>query len=235
MNYFNYFSEIEELFVRKRGKNLLLSPLDWALIESWKERGVPLPIALRAIEIVFEKAESEPAKKRSIKSLLYCRDEVERQYEDWLALQIGTTEPEKSEKSEIKQEDFPASQGEISAHLQIVVERLQKPVVNLNHNWQKIVAEVLAKLNEEKRKFHQTADLEKLEIALDELDHKIDDALLESFPPEKRLEIEKETAAQLRSYRNRMTEAVYRQTIRTLLLKALREQAQIPRLSLFYL
>ena len=42
MNYFNYFSEIEELFIRRRGRNLLLSPLDWALIESWQEREVPL-------------------------------------------------------------------------------------------------------------------------------------------------------------------------------------------------
>ncbi len=36
-NYFNYFTEIEEHFQRARGTGLfLLSPLDWALIESWK-------------------------------------------------------------------------------------------------------------------------------------------------------------------------------------------------------
>lgn len=241
MNYFNYFSEIEELFVRKRGKNLLLSPLDWALIESWKEREVPLQIVLRAIESVFEKAESEPARKRSIKSLLYCRDEVERQYENWLAGQLGADVENKAVKNkEIttpeKQPDSPPSpRGEIFAHLQLVAERLRQPAFSLNHNWQKISAEVLATLNAQKKEFHQTADLEKLETILNELDRRIDNALLESFPAERKSELEKENIAELRSYRNRMTEAVYEQTLRTLLLKSLREQAGIPRFSLFYL
>ena len=43
INYFNYFTEIEEHFQRARGTGLfLLSPLDWALIESWKNAEVPL-------------------------------------------------------------------------------------------------------------------------------------------------------------------------------------------------
>ena len=42
-NYFNYFTEIEEHFQRARGTGLfLLSPLDWALLEGWKNAGVPL-------------------------------------------------------------------------------------------------------------------------------------------------------------------------------------------------
>ncbi|PYV35697.1 MAG: hypothetical protein DMG22_01635 [Acidobacteria bacterium] len=39
---FKYFAEIEECFQRARGTPTLLSPLDWALIESWKDAGVPL-------------------------------------------------------------------------------------------------------------------------------------------------------------------------------------------------
>src|SRR6202040_2450775 len=54
LNYFNYFTEIEDAFVRRRGKHLHLSPLDWALIESWKETGIPLHVALRAIEKSFD-------------------------------------------------------------------------------------------------------------------------------------------------------------------------------------
>lgn len=42
LNYFNYFTEVEEQFQRSRATGLfLLSPLDWALIESWKKRGHP--------------------------------------------------------------------------------------------------------------------------------------------------------------------------------------------------
>jgi hypothetical protein len=36
-NYFNYFTEIEEHFQRRRGSLLLLSTIDWALIETWRE------------------------------------------------------------------------------------------------------------------------------------------------------------------------------------------------------
>ena len=240
MNYFNYFSEIEELFVRRRGKNLLLSPLDWALIESWKERGVPLALVLRAIESVFEKAESEPARKRSIKSLLYCRDAVEQEYENWLAGQIGAENKKEEIKSETNEapehaENVPGSQGEIFAHLQLAAKSLRQPALNLNHNWQRVTAEVLAALERARKEFHQTADLEKLETLLSDLDRRIDSALLESFPAEKKSELEKENINRLRPYRNRMTEAVYRETLRTLMLKSLREQAAIPRLSLFYL
>jgi len=41
-NYFNYFTEIEEYFWKKRGANLLVSPLDWAIMEAWQQAGVPL-------------------------------------------------------------------------------------------------------------------------------------------------------------------------------------------------
>ena len=83
MNYYNYFTEIEDAFIRRRGKNLLLSPLDWALIEGWQERGVPLHVVLRAIETVFDGYDRQPNQNRTIKSLFYCREEVEAQYVEW--------------------------------------------------------------------------------------------------------------------------------------------------------
>ena len=89
MNYFNYFTEIEDIFIRRRGKHIFLSPLDWALIESWKERGVPLHVALRGIQKAFDSYESRP-RKRSIKTLFYCQEEVEALYADWLDSQVGS-------------------------------------------------------------------------------------------------------------------------------------------------
>src|ERR671939_830643 len=88
MNYFSYFTEIEETFIRRRGKHLLLSPMDWALIESWKEMGVPLHVALRGIERAFDSYESRP-RKRSVKTLFYCQEEVEAQFAEWLESQLG--------------------------------------------------------------------------------------------------------------------------------------------------
>ncbi|HVF57722.1 MAG TPA: hypothetical protein VM934_16335 [Pyrinomonadaceae bacterium] len=87
-NYFNYFTEIEDTFIRRRGKHLLLSPLDWALIESWKEMGVPLHVALRGIEKSFDSHAARP-RRRSVKSLMYCQEEVEAQFAEWLEGQRG--------------------------------------------------------------------------------------------------------------------------------------------------
>src|ERR671926_969554 len=88
LNYFNYFTEIEDAFIRRRGRHLLLSPMDWALIESWKEMGVPLHVALRGIEKSFDSYEARP-RKRSVKSLMYCQEEVEAQFAEWLESQTG--------------------------------------------------------------------------------------------------------------------------------------------------
>src|SRR5690606_5709071 len=93
MNYFNYFTEIEDTFVRRRGKHLLLSPIDWAMIDTWQERGIPLHIALRGIESVFDNFDKNPGP-RSIKSLMFCREEVEAQYQEWIASRAGKSNDE---------------------------------------------------------------------------------------------------------------------------------------------
>ena len=101
MNYFSYFSEIEDTFVRRRGKHLMLSPMDWALIESWKERGVPLHVALRGIEHAFDSHDAKK-QKRTVKTLLYCVEEVEAQYAEWLESRVGSHEPAEAEASNDK-------------------------------------------------------------------------------------------------------------------------------------
>src|SRR2546423_13851312 len=89
LNYFSYFSEIEDTFIRRRGKHLMLSPIDWALIESWKERGVPLHVVLRAVEHAFDSHDAKK-QKRTVKTLLYCQEEVEAQYAEWLESRVGS-------------------------------------------------------------------------------------------------------------------------------------------------
>ena len=77
LNYFNYFTEIEEHFQRARGTGLfLLSPLDWALIESWKNAGVPLEAVLRAIDSALEKWRSRRTKTQKVNSLAFCAQAV---------------------------------------------------------------------------------------------------------------------------------------------------------------
>ena len=77
-NYFNYFTEIEERFQQRRGSLLLLSTLDWALIETWREAGVPLEAALRGIDAAFDKYETRkhPGHKRKVNGLAWCAQAV---------------------------------------------------------------------------------------------------------------------------------------------------------------
>src|SRR5271155_1807118 len=77
-NYFNYFTEIEEYFWRKRGAHLLVSPLDWAIVETWQKAGIPLPAVLKGIDRAFESyaRSRRAAGGRQLKSLAYCVDAV---------------------------------------------------------------------------------------------------------------------------------------------------------------
>jgi hypothetical protein len=77
-NYFNYFTEIEEHFQRRRGSLLLLSTLDWALIETWREAGIPLAAVLQGIDEAFDKydARKNKARVRRVNGLAYCAQAV---------------------------------------------------------------------------------------------------------------------------------------------------------------
>ncbi|MGH9599318.1 MAG: hypothetical protein ACRD27_05605, partial [Terracidiphilus sp.] len=77
-NYFNYFTEIEERFQKRRGAILLLSTLDWALIETWRDAGIPLEAVLRGIDAAFDKYETRQkrARMRRINGLAWCAQAV---------------------------------------------------------------------------------------------------------------------------------------------------------------
>src|SRR5438045_4606668 len=76
-NYFNYFTEIEEYFWKKRGAHLLVSPLDWAIMETWQKAGVPLEAVLKGIDKAFESyGRSRRGAGKPLKSLAYCTDAV---------------------------------------------------------------------------------------------------------------------------------------------------------------
>ena len=87
--YFNYFTEIEEHFQRRRGTLLLLSPLDWALMETWKDAGIPLEAVLRGIDATFEKWERRPARFRKVNGLAYCAQEVLASAEEMKEAAVG--------------------------------------------------------------------------------------------------------------------------------------------------
>ena len=205
MNYYNYFTEIEETFIRRRGKNLLLSPLDWALIESWQEREVPLHIILRGIEQVFDTIDKQPNRKRSVKSLLYCKEEVEAQFAEWLESQIGASIAAVSESlipgsngadSSAKHELFSAEA--IKDHLQNVTDELENAKQKTDERSVETIERVLQRLAELRE---SRLSAEKLEESLEKLDALIDEMLLQTSDIE---HLKADTEKNLASYRGKM-------------------------------
>jgi hypothetical protein len=224
LNYYNYFTEIEETFVRRRGKHLLLSPIDWAMIESWQDRGVPLHIVIRAIESVFDGFDKKPGS-RSIKGLLYCREEIEAQYEEWLAMSAGKAREETNGDAE----NF-LPQQDIAEHIQNAVEKLKAVK---NENLREDIERACARLEELKENL--SADMELIDGSLADIEGFLDKALLTNSGRDTLKEAGKEVTLQLKAYKSSMDDEVYKKTFDLMMLKRLREESDITRLSLFYL
>ena len=254
LNYFNYFTEIEEAFIRRRGRHLLLSPMDWALIESWKEMGVPLHVALRGIEKSFDSYEAKP-RKRSVKSLMYCQEEVEAQFHEWVESQTGARA--KGETVEDGTDDsnagaaardegsargLPFPRAVISAHLSQCREEIRRALdLRTGSAGGEALCEALgraaSRLEELAADFERSTNpnAEALESSLADIEALLDRALRESLSADELEESRDAAAEQLKPYRARMERATYEQTLENLLAKSLRERERVPRLSLFYL
>jgi hypothetical protein len=224
LNYFNYFTEIEDAFIRRRGKSLLLSPLDWALIEGWQERGVPLHVVLRAIETVFDGFDKQQNQNRTIKSLFYCREEVEAQFVEWKASQVG-------------------SHGETGTSL--VGEHSRETILEHIDKAKNILAAIdapelredldraVARLEELRGELGD--DLEYIDRTLYDIESFLDRALLTNTDKEHLKKLKNEVSAQLKLYKSAMDAEAYKNTFELMLLKCLREDLGVPRLGLFYL
>jgi hypothetical protein len=248
LNYFNYFTEIEDTFVRRRAKHLLLSSIDWALIESWKEMGIPLHVVLRGIEKALDSWEATP-RKRSVKTLLYCQEEVEAQYAEWLESRVGAgpgVEITADARADLgvrpeQKENLPFPRADILHHLRNARERITTTLQQRSAADEDDISEALTRaaalLDDLEKEFAQTAhpDAQKLEISLTGIERMLSDALRAGALPHQFEALSKEIKKQLRPYRSHMETAVYEQTVENLLLKRLREQFGVPRLSLFYL
>lgn len=225
MNYYNYFTEIEEAFVRRRGKNLLLSPLDWALIESWQDRGIPLHIVLRAIESVFDVMDQNPGKVRTVKSISYCREEIEAQYAEWISSRAGSGNEEENGETSTGH-----TKATVTEHVGDVIAVLAE---NTNPALKEDLARAIARLEELRRGI--TSDIEAAENGLTDIEKFIDHALLTRTDNVHLTKLKAEIGVQIGSYKASMGEESYNHTAELMLIKKLREKEGIPPLSLFYL
>jgi hypothetical protein len=238
LNYFNYFTEIEEYFWQKRGAHLLVSPLDWAIVETWQKAGIPLSAVLKGIDRAFESyARSRRASGgRQLKSLSYCVDAV---------LEAADEEKETA-----------AGTGPVTATAKKQEETFSKEALRLffTRNAERLAAaaaavrsaqpEIAARVEETRARLAEflplvetpgTLDLEDLERRLTVAEEKLSAALTAGAPEDFLLDVRRDMDQQLAPYRRKMSSAQLSQLERQYLQKRLWERYNLPRLSLFYL
>lgn len=236
-NYFNYFTEIEEYFWRKRGAHLLVSPLDWAIVETWQKTGIPLNVVLRGIDRAFESyARSRRGSSgRSLKSLAYCVDAVMDAATEEKEAAAGTG-PRVASASAA--ESF--SRGELRGYFTRNSERLSRAVDKLPPAQQALAGtlmETARKLEELCLLLDSSAalDLEDLERRLTVLEDKLTGSLVASADDDLLLRIRREMERALAPYKRKMKGEQIGQLERQYTQKTLFEEYDVPRLSLFYL
>ena len=228
-NYFNYFTEIEERYQRRRGSGLLLSTLDWALIETWKDAGVPLEAVLRGIDEAFDKYERKPAKTKKINSLAYCCQLVLSAAEDMKEAAVGSGR-EKSKPS------AGLEAGEIARFLFHNAQKLQAtriaPQVDAAATE---VASTLLSLAQGLATSSAPQRLEDLERHLTVLEEKLLAALTVTASEADLLQLRTQADREIAPYRSKMPAAQIDQLQKQFVHKRLLEKAKLPRLSLFYM
>ena len=236
LNYFSYFSEIEDTFIRRRGKHLMLSPIDWALIESWKERGVPLHVALRGIEHAFDSHDAKK-QKRTVKTLLYCQEEVEAQYAEWLESRVGSHDVDARSEDDNR---TPFPRAAVLRHL----EQSWADLMKLAHEdkakpdeLSEALNRALGLLSEIKNDYESAAqpDSRKLEESLTGIERMLDDAMRIAINEQYLDSMTAEIESQLKPYKRHMDKAAFAQTREHLMRKRMRENFGVPRLSLFFM
>jgi hypothetical protein len=227
-NYFNYFTEIEEHFQRRRGSILLLSTLDWALVDMWREAGIPLEAVLRGIDTAFDRYESRKQRTaRRINGLAWCAQEVITAAEDMREASLGAVRP---------QPDSAAAGLEwerIATHLTRAAGELRS--AQLTGLVAQTVAEIADRLIVLAVPSGSAPNLEELERNLTVLEEKLLNALIATTPEAELTALREQSAQELAPYRRRMQTHQIRQIEQQFLHKRLLEKHNLPRLSLFYM
>lgn len=227
-NYFNYFTEIEEHFQRHRSSTLLLSTLDWALIETWKDAGIPLAAVLRGIDATFEHYAKRPARSRKINGLAFCSQEVLTAAEDMKEAAVGTAPSANAPKG--------IDADEIVAFLLKNADRLEsaKLPATTTASPHAAASETARSLRELAEKVSATS-LEDLERRLTVLEEKLFAVLHAAAADEALFQIRSAADRELAPYRSKMPAAQIEQLHKQFVNKRLLEEHGLPRLSLFYM
>jgi hypothetical protein len=233
-NYFNYFTEIEERFQQRRGSLLMLSTLDWALIETWREAGVPLEAVLRGIDNAFDKYEAKALRSsgriRKVNGLAWCAQSVMEAVEQAIEASIGAAPVAAKEAIDSGFETERVSRYLEQNARTIEAARLNPPAdamaIEVTGRLRALAVGLLAE---------PAQPLEDLDRTLSVLEEKFFAALLTSAPEGELVALREQAARELAPYRGKMQAVQIRQVQQQFLQKRMLEVRKLPRLSLFYM
>jgi hypothetical protein len=235
MNYFNYFTEIETRFQQRRGSILMLSTLDWVLIENWREAGVPLEAVLRGIDAAFDNRDKQRARlgsrrQRDINGLAWCNKAVVEAIEQAREAAIGAAPA----ASEPRESGFEAAR--IARYLARNAAALDAAAASLAPLASTAAAETAARLRALALDLAPDAlSLEDTDRTLTVLEEKLVAALLTAAPESELVALRAQADRELAPYRGKMQAVQIKQVQQQFLQKRLFEAHAIPRLSLFYM
>jgi hypothetical protein len=245
--YLNYFTEIEERFCRRRGTVVLCSTLDWALMETWKDAGIPLVAVLRGIDATFDRFDARPSKTRKINSLAWCAQEVLAAAEQMQDAAVGAHRDAGEQKNKgnaqsgLELASIAAFLDRNAKGLEELIPPLGRHSSGINANVPDSAASVIRNAIAILRdlatslKATQIAPLEDLERRLTVLEERIIAALLAATANEGLVALRAEADRELAPYRRKMIAAQIDHLNRQFVNKRLLEKYRIPRLSLFYM
>jgi hypothetical protein len=232
-NYFNYFTEIEERFQRRHGSLLMLSTLDWALIETWREAGIPLEAVLRGIDQAFDKYDAKALRSagrvRKVNGLAWCAQSVMEAAERAREAAIGTA----TAAGAVVESGFEAER--VKRYLEANAATVE--AVRLEAPADAVAAEVAARLRSLASGLaaEPVMPLEELDRTLTVLEEKLFAALLTAASEEELTGLREQAARELAPYKGKMQAVQIRQVQQQFLQKRLLEARRLPRLSLFYM
>ena len=220
-NYFNYFTEIEEYFLTKRGTHLLVSPLDWCLIELWKENEIPLHVVLRGIDRSFKGIESTG--KKPPRSLSYCHPAVVEAFGEYRQAMVGAS-PDAGEAG--VSDPFP--QEALIRHLQDLQDCLQQQSGEAFTR----VRSLVAALSSEVAAQNSEVSYEQIDRDLNQIGGRVAAALHETMDAAELKELRAQTRKEMKIYKKHLSADMYRQLEASYLARKTRERYGLPEFSL---
>jgi hypothetical protein len=237
VNYFNYFTEIENHFVKRRGKHLLLSPMDWNLIAVWREAGIPLQVALRGIDIAMDNFFARQHRSVSkVNTLCYCHDSVMAEYASHQESRIGESLEQTPDEASTKDE---SGRTEVLEFLSGRIDEIKTLSANqyLGDNVLDGIQRAQDRLEEIMQHLETGAgvDSEALERDMGIVAEILMEGLIPAIPAEQMAEWENEAKAELKIYKKRLPKETYERIHRNFMHSRIRQHFQIGELSIFHL